>query len=166
MIIIEGLDATGKSTLASRIRSLTGWPIQPSEGPEKEPGEIIKRIQHYFSLPDNTIFDRHPIISQYVYGTLAHKTLPPPYLLQELKRRDPFILEARPTNLGDHIVKVHDTKEHLQMILTQREKLADLYRSFFKLHFPLRHVYTFNTMEQAAQVAAAYARRKDDKTNS
>lgn len=161
MIIIEGLDATGKSTLAHRIHVLTGAPIQPSQGPEKYPGEIIKRIEHYFTLPDNTIYDRHPLISQFIYGQLSNKTLPPPYLLQELKRRNPYVIEALPQNLGTHQLKEHDTPEHLA-IVAQRDKLQHLYEGFLSFHFPLRHSYTFDTMEEAAQAAASYINRQQE----
>lgn len=160
-IVIEGLDATGKSTLAQRIHILTGWPIQRSEGPEKFPGEIISRGERYLTLPDNTIFDRHPLISQFIYGTLSHKTLPPPYLLQELKRRQPYIIEASEDNLGIHDIKEHDTPEHLQLI-QRRTDLLNLYQQFFNLHFPIRYTYTFDKMEKAAQAALAHTRRKDD----
>lgn len=162
MIIIEGLDATGKSTLAARISELLGWPIQSSEGPEKYPGEIVRRSEQYLNLPNHTIFDRHPLISQFVYGSLANKTLPPMYLLQELKRRNPYIIEAHPGNHGDHIVKAHDNPEHLDMITKKRNTLHRLYQEFFRLHFPLRYVYTFDRLEETAQSATSYVRRNTD----
>lgn len=161
MIIIEGLDATGKSTLAKQIQDQIGWPIQPSQGPEKYPGEIIKRSEQYLQLPDHTIFDRHPLISQFIYGHLSNKTLPPMYLLQQLKARRPFIIEAHHSNMGEHQLKDHDTPEHLKLI-EQREKLSHLYDQFFLAHFPERVIYTFETMEDTANIAAAYVRRQEN----
>lgn len=163
MIIIEGLDATGKSVLAYHISRLTGWAVQRSEGPEKYPGEITKRIERYLAMSDNTIFDRHPLISQFIYGALSNKTLPPQYLLQELKRRDPYIIQSHPDNRGEHILKQYDTPEHLKLI-KRRQELKHLYEKFFSIHFPLRYTYTFQTAEIAAKAAAAYAKRREHET--
>lgn len=160
MIIIDGPDATGKSYLAKAISRATNWPIQPSEGPEKAPGEILARCEKYLRLSDFTIFDRHPIISQSIYGPLARKTAIPPYLLIALKQKDPLIIQAHPENHFPHEEKEHDTPEHLQMIAKQREIIVDHYNQFFILYFPSRLVYRPQFIESIVNSAAAYARRR------
>lgn len=162
MLILEGLDATGKSYLAKKLSDHTGWPVHPSEGPEKYPGEAIIRMKLYLALPYKTIFDRHPIISQSIYGPLSNGNSAPPYLLQELKRIRPFIIEASPENKGKHIIKEHDTPQHLKMIKEKREVLKKAYREFLDEHFPTRTVYTFNNTEEVINKSVSYARRLRD----
>ncbi len=162
MLVFEGLDGSGKSYIAEHIQKLTGWHLQPSEGPEKYPGEIVKRIMRYNTLPRKTIFDRHPLISQYIYGALKPGSIPPPvYLLQEFKRLQPFVIEAR--NNFPHILKDHDTMDHLK-IVAQRPTLARLYSEFFDMHFPLRHVYTGN-FDETVQLAVSHAREENARVN-
>lgn len=162
MIIIEGLDATGKSTLAAAIHNLTGWPIQTSEGPEKKPGEIIDRCHRYLKLPDFTIFDRHPIISQSIYGPVAQKTLIPPYLVNELKMRNPLLIEASPENMMHHVPKEYDSPAHIEMIEQKRSVLAHLYAQFFRHHFPSRLVYKLEFLESIANAALSFTKRRTE----
>lgn len=163
MIIIEGLDATGKSTLCEAIHKETNWPVQVSEGPEKHPGEIIDRCLRYMLLPHHTIFDRHPIISQSIYGPLSGKSTIPPGILQELKRRDPLIIEASSSNKFEHTIKAHDTPEHLDLIIKKREQIKLSYKEFLGEHFPRRLIYRLQFLETITQAAIAYAKRSEEK---
>lgn len=75
MIIFEGLDATGKSTLAKYVAQrvhelrLMYLAVQGSEGPAKSIDEIHDRITRYRGLRA-TMFDRHPVISQGIYSII------------------------------------------------------------------------------------------------
>src|ERR1700759_2893092 len=66
-IIIEGHDNSGKSTLAQKLASYIGLRIQESEGPPKSAEEINARVDGYELLRD-TLFVRHPVISNSIYG--------------------------------------------------------------------------------------------------
>lgn len=75
MIVFEGLDATGKSTLARYVvRRIEYLTIQGSEGPAKSEDEIHERINHYSKLT-STIFDRHPVVSQGIYSLVHPRTI-------------------------------------------------------------------------------------------
>jgi hypothetical protein len=162
MIIIEGIDATGKSSLAQKISDHTGWPIKESEGPEKFPGEIITRMKLYLGLPHTTIFDRHPVISQCIYGPLKKQISSPPFLLQELKRVKPLIIQASSINKGAHKVKEYDTPSHINLIESKKEEIIKAYDLFMEIHFPKRILYTFENTYDTIKQAIYYARRPRD----
>lgn len=66
-IIIEGMDATGKSTLATQLASHFNLKIKESEGPPSSPSELIHRVERYNGMID-TIFVRHPCVSHNIYN--------------------------------------------------------------------------------------------------
>jgi hypothetical protein len=147
MIIIEGLDATGKSTLADSLSEKLHWPIISSEGPEKYPGEIIKRCYKYSRFHPNVIYDRHPIISQSVYSKFSKTTRLPPNFISYLREQKPIIIYSSAENKGAHVVKRYDTKEHLAMIAEKRLGLEEEYLKLLDEHFPYYMVYKFGDLD-------------------
>lgn len=119
MIVIEGLDATGKSTLANIIASEYNLNIQESEGPPQSQEEFLQRIERYFILTQ-TIFVRHPLVSNPIYdiGRAPEKviTIPAYYFNAFYSLPSMFIYCERVSTLVGHQVKDHDTPEHLAMI--------------------------------------------------
>lgn len=119
IVIIEGMDATGKSTLAHRIHTRFGWRVQPSEGPPKYSGEINERIRRYFTLHNHfVIYDRHPCISQPIYSQFRGGDEVDPTLIEQIYSLSPFIIYCRnhPNNHYTHLIKSHDSPEHITMI--------------------------------------------------
>lgn len=157
MIIIEGLDATGKSSLAERISKITTWPIQKSEGPEQYPGEILDRCDRYRILPDEYIFDRHPVISQQVYGHFAKKTPIAPQYLVMLQTRAPLVIYSSAENKGQHKIKEYDTPEHIKMIEEKRDAMETMYLQLLRQHFPGFIVYKWQFMDAIVDAAVNYA---------
>lgn len=158
-IVIEGLDATGKSFLAERISLVTSWRVQKSEGPEKYPGEIIDRCERYRQMPHNTIFDRYPVISQSVYGKIANKTPIPPHYIELLKVKRPLIIYSSSQNRGTHEIKQHDTEEHLDMVFKNRELLEKEYIRFMNEHFNPGYIfYHWAHIDSIVKYAVGYTR--------
>lgn len=135
-IVLEGPDASGKSTLAEHIKSFIHWPIQPSEGPEKYPGEINERIERYLKF-NNTIFDRHPVISQSIYGQFNDTTGVDPILANEFYGTEPLLIycardsESFPKN---HKKKGHDTDRHVSLIENHDGEIVQLYEDWAMQH--------------------------------
>lgn len=99
MIILEGPDGGGKSTLAELLCETLGYAHLRSEGPEKYPGEINKRIERYFSDYGNkgdVIFDRHPCVSQIAYGIVHDQPQPSNHLVSRFYRHKPLLIYCRP----------------------------------------------------------------------
>jgi hypothetical protein len=139
MIIIEGMDSTGKSTLARELASLFEFDsIQESEGPPKSPEEINARILRYEQM-ENTLFVRHPIISNAIYGRVRPEGDVIDYRLRQqfYDRADLLIIYCDTSPLipwTAHVVKEHDTPEHIEQVNANRELLLHHYRLWAARH--------------------------------
>lgn len=137
-IILEGIDNTGKSYLAGKMSSYFKLPIQPSEGPPKHPGEMNIRLRRYADRPQTMIFDRHPIISQPIYGIL--RTGSDPYAAEwkewwQAVRSQFVIVYCDPPQAGrgmdGHTFhEGADTEEHVKLVDENYDQLLALYREW------------------------------------
>lgn len=137
MIVLEGVDNSGKSTLARRLQVLTKWPIIASEGPPKYSGEQNDRVKGYFQrYPRDVIFDRHPCVSQNIYaGTLrGSKDLIDSTLVEQFYSARPLFIYCDPLErgLGGHVIKNNsiDKPEHLDQIAKSYARLLEVYRAW------------------------------------
>jgi len=78
-IVVEGLDGTGKSTLASALHQNNPSALKfVSEGPAT-PNEFWRRnaiLRELCESKSDVICDRHPAISEHVYGDICRNTGP------------------------------------------------------------------------------------------
>lgn len=127
-IVLEGPDASGKSTLARYLSQELKRAIVPSEGPEKFPGEINERIRRYRWF-ENVIFDRHPCISQSIYSIFRGNQNPPDRdLVFDFYETKPVLVYCIPYgNELAHEVKDHDSEEHLAMLRINELEIRKLY---------------------------------------
>jgi hypothetical protein len=84
MIILEGPDGSGKSNLARRLNEQLGIPLHERASSSKEgPVENLWAwtVNDVGSWSDShepvAIYDRHPLISEYIYGPTARGQLKP-----------------------------------------------------------------------------------------
>lgn len=130
-IILEGIDASGKSTLANHLANALGYEVQGSEGPEKEAGEILTRIMKYDRLMSkgNIIFDRHPAFSHPIYSQgNTWMTRIPPAIIEDLLTRPILIVYCRPMAAGfdNHVAGEGEDPEHVKKVSANYRKwLAD-----------------------------------------
>lgn len=128
-IIIEGPDNAGKSTLARALSNSLGWFISSSKGPEKYPGEIDDRVREYLKM-DRTIFDRHTVVSNYVYSNVTPRNQVLSSLVNEFYATRPLFIYCRAVagrTLETHEKKAHDTDEFLKKLEEQYPKLCEAY---------------------------------------
>ena len=121
MIVIEGMDNSGKSTLCRQISAmLPAWQVQVSEGPPKYPGEQNERVRKYLGYPKNTIYDRHPCVSQLIYGQMrSHADGIDEELVRSFYSMQPFFIYCDPgaRHMKGHLVRSEvDTPEHVAAI--------------------------------------------------
>jgi hypothetical protein len=133
-VIIEGMDNSGKSTLAKYLQagSRNNWLIQESEGPGKDAFDIIDRIERY-SIGPPTLFARHPAVSQPIYNVTRKDpiTIPAKILEAFYASGHLFIYcEAGQRGLQGHVAKDTDTSELLQQIWENRYLIASAYRDW------------------------------------
>ncbi len=67
MIIVEGPDGAGKTTLCQKLHAATDLPVIHSGGPPGSAGEVQERIRE-LSLFPRAIRDRCVLISEPIYG--------------------------------------------------------------------------------------------------
>ena len=137
MIIIEGMDNSGKSTLAAHIARRLGLRVQESEGPPRSAQEINERCLRYETL-QNTLLVRHPAVSNAIYGHFRTEGDPiSPDIRERFYAAGHLIIYCDPLDrdLNDgHVVKDHDTPEHLAMLNQQKRQITQLYRGWAVRH--------------------------------
>lgn len=140
MIVVEGVDNSGKSTLISHLIEsvLKGWPVQVSEGPPKYKGEQNERVKRYLDYHNKYVFDRHPCVSQPIYGMLrTHSDEIDFDLMRRFYTRKPLFIYCDPLTRGmdGHIERsTVDTKIHLASVHRNYEVLLEAYR-----HWAMEH---------------------------
>jgi hypothetical protein len=138
MIVIEGVDNSGKSTLISALRVILPWRVQVSEGPPKYPGEQNERVKRYMTFPNRMIYDRHPCVSQPIYSQVrSHADPIDPALIKQFYTADPLFIYC---DGGDRGMKGHvfnpevDTDEHISEIKENYYHLLMAYRHWAGQH--------------------------------
>lgn len=136
MIVIEGMDNSGKSTLGEALAEYMGYIVQESEGPPvardgmTSDEEINARIDRYETM-HRRIFVRHPVISNSIYGAVRKEGNPITPGREIAFYEQPNILvycDAGKRGLDAHVEKAHDTKKHLDDITNNYNRLLELYR--------------------------------------
>lgn len=136
MLIIEGPDGTGKSTLIERLNREYSLPIKSGEGPPKDIEDFRNRVDRYLRLESITLYDRHPVISGPIYAS-ARGVKPglTKSQLIDFYSRPKLVLITHPKNASvfTHQAKAYDTEDHLRLVNEHSEKIASLYLSLSKM---------------------------------
>lgn len=134
MIVVEGVDNSGKSTLITHLITtvLKDWGVQLSEGPPKWPGEQNERVRRYLDLKDKIIFDRHPCVSQLIYGQLrTHSDEIDIELIKQFYARRPLFIycDGGSRGMSGHRERATvDTASHLAAVNANYKLLLESYR--------------------------------------
>lgn len=76
-VVVEGPDGSGKSRMVERIHTELGYPVHAKAsdsltGPVVNLADWTMRAQHEMAItPDPMVYDRHPVISEPIYGRLV-----------------------------------------------------------------------------------------------
>lgn len=154
MIIIEGPDNSGKSTLATYLGYELNIEVYHGGGPPASEEQLLQRINFCLDNHDKYIFDRIPLISEPVYSILRpqgnmlanHEDLY--YHFRKLK---PIIIYCRPQtglllNWEKHNVKAYDSKDHVEKVIEKAEQLVNRYDEVMNSEFLPSHL-TYNYEE-------------------
>jgi hypothetical protein len=127
-VVIEGPDGGGKSTLARTLSDALDMRVQQGSGPPKRPGEIERRTRDYLAMR-STLFDRHPCVSQTMYGQLRGETLSPDMasLIIDFYRSPVLFVYCRSTDDSRHVVKEGENPQHIKLLHSQYDTLVSLY---------------------------------------
>jgi thymidylate kinase len=136
-IIFEGIDLSGKTTLANRMSELTGLEVVHPGGRIKDFVDFFNRLN---SLPEkDVIFDRHPVISDLVYSCLEEREPKIDLAIKYtsvlfLKYFKPLIIFCNPglKKLKEQLKylkeKPHKSKEYVNKIIAHYDTLYDFYQ--------------------------------------
>lgn len=128
MIVLEGPDGGGKSTLAHRLSEVLNWPVVKSKGPPADQEELLARIDAYRKMGPYIIFDRHPIVSNTIYGKVSMRPEIPKFMIDQFYFGHGFLIYVRSTSPKRATAdRAFDTPEHVNMYKENYQTLVDYY---------------------------------------
>lgn len=135
MIIIEGPDNSGKSGITNFLTRDLGVPSYHAGGPPKSKEDIMRRALFLLDNYGKYIFDRAALISEPVYSILrpgGSLLADEEHLYKRLRDLNPIIIFCRPPmenllRMEKHIVKEHDTPEHVDAVQKNAVQLIARY---------------------------------------
>lgn len=140
MIIIEGPDNSGKSTLVRELaQRLQPCHVAHSSGPTRSVDEMFKKVRRFNHLYVNTksLVDRWPVISESVYGPVLREEsmIAGSRFLDDLQRSRVPIIYCRPPmntlmSLENHQVRKEESSGHIEGVNRNQEKLVNAYDEF------------------------------------
>lgn len=139
IVVVEGPDNAGKSTLIEHLSRKLNIASVPGEGPAKSEGEINDRVERYLKL-DNVIFDRHPCVSQRIYNLFRSPGAPKvrSTLVDGFYDSDVLLIYCRGrVNVGMEGHKRRedvDTDGHMLMVNKNYTELCEIYDSWASRH--------------------------------
>lgn len=135
-IIIEGPDASGKSTLARFLSEELGYTVKESEGPTRSLEDYRERLCRYYQMAWKTggsvIFVRHPLISEPIYGHHVRRnnlvSFGEAETLLKMMTPKPIIIYCDNTPAPvDHQLKIFDTPEYLDALKVAEPAIREEY---------------------------------------
>lgn len=136
MIVIEGPDASGKTTLARFLAQALSRPLKFGEGPPLHFEDMQDRLQRYSRLAPNFIYDRHPIVSEEIYSHALDRV--PTVTRQQVSdfyAANPTIIYCdTQRDRHTHELGPHDTPVYLERLHDNMDLLIQTYRSWAISH--------------------------------
>lgn len=132
MIIVEGIDNSGKTTIAKHIAETLGIDyvhntIIPRGSPNEDLSEWIMFIEESLMNPFTRVFDRHPILSERIYGPAlrGRNLLATTDYFSTLMEKAPIIVYAcLPI---EQVVETFDERPQLSRVLENLPTLIEAY---------------------------------------
>lgn len=145
MIVIEGIDGSGKTRLTQRLARDLGINRCHFDGPPENYKEFRARCNQssiWFHRP--VIQDRCPFISELMYAQVEDRD---PYLsIQESKNALfiglPLLVYCRPNNIFLHKPEVHEDQLYLNSIRDNWETILGLYDVYMVQMHAIRYDWT------------------------
>lgn len=136
VIVVEGPDGAGKSTLCKELSKELGWPVHHTGGPIYTKEDFWARV---YSLNfENVILDRHPGVSQVCYGFLGWDGITQADGREALRFADPaVVIYCRRKSVDDMLnsivtsTKAHKPAEYLERVQRTYPRIVEKYDSAF-----------------------------------
>jgi hypothetical protein len=141
MLIVEGPDNAGKSTLIGQIKETFNIESIHAGGPPKNLRDIeTRRAAAFKNCLIGIVQDRNYLISDIVYGSVLRKS--PCYnnfrLLLQMLQLKPLVIYCRPRleqllEMKNHEVKAHETQEHVDSVVENQKTIVEHYDELMKI---------------------------------
>lgn len=131
MIIVEGMDNTGKTILVHKLVSILPLKKYKSPGPDIGEDKQIEWVKDNLEKEDEwVIYDRFPLISEPIYGGIirgSHNFEDPSkqYLYDVFKKKNPLIIYCRPPR--DKVLSFEDGRAQMDGVKTKGSTLLNAY---------------------------------------
>lgn len=135
MIVVEGMDNTGKTTLVKKLAKEFDLKIVKSPGPVDQGLEnSLKWMRKTLENNDlQVIYDRYPLISERIYGPIIRKNdVLAPYWIKLVRKfldREPILIYCRPPI--DDILNFGE-REQMEGVVERAKELVELYDEYMK----------------------------------
>ena len=147
MIVCEGMDNTGKSTLAKLLAEDLGFPLQVSIPAYKDVVKSIAQV-HDAVLKDihgeQVIYDRFPLISEYIYGPIIRGESSFPVINPQLTH----FLACRPiiiyTRVPIEIIEEWGDREQMDGVKEHAYQIFELYEEMMEALGEVTSVITYD----------------------
>ena len=150
MIIVEGPDNSGKSTLINQlIKDLELKEVKRTfHGPTTDIENLYSRTLEVINAAiktdqPNIIIDRFSLIGEDIYGPILRgknlwDVIPQDKIKfwQAVNKLNPFIIYCRPSldvilDMKNHQVKIYDTPEHVKRVQEKQKLIVSAYDNYF-----------------------------------
>ena len=134
MIIVEGCDNTGKSTLISTLQKTFNIPAIRS-GMKSPTYQTMLEYHHWTAAsPTPLVLDRHPVISDFIYGNLLRNgSESNPILLTSVLESSYVIFAQPPFHIVAHTI---DERDQMSGVTDQLARIYAAYNTLFEAHEP------------------------------
>ncbi len=142
MIILEGPDNSGKSTLAKKLNEIMDWPVEHSGGPTTHEDRHIRMME--VMEKSEVIMDRVPCISEPIYGSICRgiNCFEGTKYLENLLKNKPIIIYCRPPTSViiniEHELSKYANKDHLDMVEDNKFAIVGAYDTLMS---NIPHIY-------------------------
>lgn len=164
LVIVEGPDGAGKSTLIQNLVALGGFVSAHTGGPPRDKQDLEDKLAKVAASlnaagPDTLVLDRHPAVSDPIYSkvTGSRSFATPGELGEQVRALNPVFVYCRGS--ADSMMrniskspKAHKPPEHLLKVIQKHGEIVKLYDGFFAQTPHIRYDWQRDSVLELAKV--------------